>query len=148
MSIATSKKEITTLPATRRVTDVILLLILACALVSFLPPALAADSKAADQVSSIDDLVTEIKRDSKSISDLEKRLTAAKGIVKTALDSRLIRSRMNLLEHNLELIKQVAEKEKSGTENDDYHQQALATLEAQLKAIDTTTKPPATIEWE
>jgi small conductance mechanosensitive channel len=140
MSIATSKKEITTLPATRRVTDVILLLILACALVSFLPPALAADSKAADQVSSIDDLVTEIKRDSKSISDLEKRLTAAKGIVKTALDSRLIRSRMNLLEHNLELIKQVAEEEESGGKNDNYHQIALAALETQSKVIKSTIK--------
>jgi small conductance mechanosensitive channel len=45
---------------------------------------------------------------------------------------------MNLLEQNLELIKQVAEQEKSGEKNDAYHQKALATVEAQLKAIDTT----------
>jgi len=125
-------------PATRRLTDVNLLLILACALVSLLALVFADDSKAADQVNSIDSLVSEIKRESKSINDLEKRLTGAEGIVKAALDSRMIRSRMNLLEQNLELVKQIAEQEKSGEKNDDYHQQALATLEAQSKAINTT----------
>jgi len=115
----------------------ILLLILTCASVSLLTPAFAEDSKADDQISSIDTLLTEIQRETKSISSLEKRLTSAEGIVKIALDSRMIRSRMNLLEQNLELIKKVAEAEKSGEKNDDYHQQALATLESQLKAIDT-----------
>jgi len=126
------------LPARRRLSEVNLLLILACALVSFLTLVFIDDSNAADQVNSIDSLVIEIKRESKSINDLEKRLAGAEGIVKSALDSRMIRSRMNLLEQNLELVKQVAEKEKSAEKNDAYHQQALATLEAQSKAIKTT----------
>ena len=122
------------LPATRRIIDIFLLPILLCALVSLLTPVYADDSKA----TSIDILLTEIQRETKSISDLEKRLASAEGITRIALDSRLIRSRMNLLEQNLELIKQVAEQEKSGEKNDAYHQKALATVEAQLKAIDTT----------
>ena len=126
------------LPVTRRLTEVNRLLILACALVSLLTLGFADDSRAADQVNSIDNLLTEIKRESKIITDLENRLTGAQGIVKSALDSRMIRSRMNLLEQNLELIKQVAEREKSAEKNDDYHQKALATLEAQSKAIKTT----------
>ncbi len=101
MTIATSKRDISMLPATRRLTEVNLLLILACALVSLLTLVFADDSKAADQVNSIDRLVIEIKRESKRINDLEKRLTGAEGIVKAALDSRMIRSRMNLLEQNL-----------------------------------------------
>ena len=122
------------LSVTHRLTDVILLLILVCALVSPLTPVFADDSKA----TGIDNIQTEIKRESKSINNLEKRLTDAEGIVKTALDSRLIRSRMNLLEQNLELIKQVAEKEKSGDKNDAYHQKALDTLQTQSDAIKTT----------
>ena len=138
MTIATSIRDISMLPARRRLSEVNLLLILACALVSFLTLVFIDDSNAADQVNSIDSLVIEIKRESKSINDLEKRLAGAEGIVKSALDSRMIRSRMNLLEQNLELVKQVAEKEKSAEKNDAYHQQALATLEAQSKAIKTT----------
>jgi len=140
MNITNPKKEMIRLPATRRMINLVTMLIFACALVSLLTPVYAADSKKADPATNIDSVINEIKRESTSISNLEKRLTGAEGLVKIALDSRMIRARMNLLEQNLELIKQVAEKEKSGTENDDYHQQALVTLEAQLKAIDTTTK--------
>jgi small conductance mechanosensitive channel len=140
MNITNPKREMIRLPATRRMINLVTMLIFACALVSLLTPVYAADSKKADPATSIDSVINEIKRESTSISNLEKRLTGAEGLVKIALGSRMIRARMNLLEQNLELIKQVAEKEKSGTENDDYHQQALATLEAQLKAIDTTTK--------
>ncbi|MDC1288042.1 mechanosensitive ion channel family protein [Gammaproteobacteria bacterium] len=137
MPIANSNITITLLPASPRIFGAILLLIITCASVSLLTPAFAEGSKAGDQISSIDTLLTEIQRETKSVSDLEKRLTGAEGIVKIALDSRMIRSRMNLLEQNLELIKKVAEAEKSGEKNDDYHQKALATLEAQLQAIDT-----------
>ena len=138
MDITNFESEIIRLPATRRVINLITMLIFACALVSLLTPVYAADSKTADPATSIDSLINEIKRESKSISNLEKRLSSAEGFVKIALDSRMIRSRMNLLEHNLELIKQVAEKEKSGEKNNAYHLQALATLEAQSKAINTS----------
>jgi hypothetical protein len=101
MIIAKSKRTITILPATRRMIDIWLLPILLCALVSLLMPAYAADSKESNQTGSIDTLLTDIQRTSKNISALKKRLSGAEGILKTAIDSRLIRSLMILLEQNL-----------------------------------------------
>ncbi|HUV23478.1 MAG TPA: mechanosensitive ion channel family protein, partial [Gammaproteobacteria bacterium] len=80
----------------------------------------------------------EIDRESRSISNLGKRLTDAEDIIKIALESRLIRSRMNLLEQNLAFLRQVAELEKSSAKNQKYHQQALTILESQLRAIETS----------
>ncbi|HUV22597.1 MAG TPA: hypothetical protein VMZ32_12450, partial [Gammaproteobacteria bacterium] len=91
------------LPAAKRLIDITLLL-LTCALLSPLTVAYADDSKTAEQSLNIDSILTEIDRESRSISNLGKRLTDAEDIIKIALESRLIRSRMNLLEQNLAFL--------------------------------------------
>ena len=125
------------LPATKRLINITLLL-LTGALLSPLTVAYAEDSKTAEQSLNIDSILTEIDRESRSISNLGKRLTDAEDIIKIALESRLIRSRMNLLEQNLAFLRQVAELEKSSAKNQKYHQQALTILESQLRAIETS----------
>ncbi|MCG6891904.1 MAG: mechanosensitive ion channel family protein [Gammaproteobacteria bacterium] len=125
------------LPATKRLINVTLLL-LTGALLSPLTVAYAEDSKTAEQSLNIDSILAEIDRESRSISNLGKRLTDAEDIIKIALESRLIRSRMNLLEQNLAFLRQVAELEKSSAKNQKYHQQALTILESQLRAIETS----------
>jgi small conductance mechanosensitive channel len=127
------------LPATHRFIDITLMLLLAGTLLCPVTTAYADDSKKADQPNSIENTLAEIERESRNISNLEKRLTNAEGIIKGALESRLIRSRLNLLEQNLQFIKQVAEKEKSPANNEKYHQQALAILKSQMLAINTTS---------
>jgi len=138
MNISKSKREIKLLPAAYRFIDITLVLLLAGTLLIPITAAYADDAKKADQPSSTENTLAEIERESRSITNLEKRLTDAEEIIKVALESRLIRSRLNLLEQNLNFIRQVAQQEKSSAGNEKYHQQALTILESQLRAIETS----------
>ena len=66
------------------------------------------------------------------INDLDARVGKTKGIIQVALESRLSKARMALLERNLSFVEAVAEQETADTKNDKHHQQAIAILGVQL----------------
>jgi small conductance mechanosensitive channel len=138
MKISESKSAIKVPPTRHRLIDLTLMLLLAGTLLTPITTTYAGDSKKASPPTSIENTLAEIDRESRSIGSLEKRLTDAEEIIRVALESRLIRSRLNLLEHNLSFIRQVAEQEKSSAKNEKYHQQALTILESQLLAIENS----------
>ena len=128
------------LALTRRLINATMILMLAFALSSGFTAAHAEGSKKSEQTRTYDQFLTEIAREQQRAGELEKRLPEAKGILQAAIESRLARSRMTVLEVNLELLSYVAESEKAGTKNDAHHQQAIEVYDAQLKAIDTTKR--------
>ena len=126
------------LPITNRLIDITLMLLLSGMLLSPITAAYADDSKPTEQATEIERILAEIDRESRSISKLEKRLADAKDVTRAALESRQIRSRLNLLEQNLNFIRQVTEQEKASAGNKKNQQQALTILESQLRAFEPT----------
>jgi len=126
------------LPVRNRLIDITLMLLVSTMLLSPGTIAYADDSKPTEQVNDIERILAEIDRESRSISKLEKRLANAKDLARAALESRQIRSRLNLMEQNLIFIKQVTEQEEVSAITEKQQQQALTILESQLQAFEPT----------
>ena len=77
--------------------------------------------------------LADIENQKRVIEDLSSRLGEASGIMQVALDSRLSKARMSLLEQNLSFATAVVEQEDAGTMNDEHRQQAIGILDSQLK---------------
>ena len=100
------------LPMTNRLIDITLMLLLSGMLLSSITAAYADDSKPTEEANAIEGRLAEIERESRSISTLEKRLANSDDLTRAALESRQIRSHLNLMEQNLNFIRQVTEQEK------------------------------------
>ena len=77
--------------------------------------------------------LADIENQKRIIEDLDSRVDKASGILQRALESRLSKAKMNLLEQNLSFANAVVEQETAGTKNDKYRQQAIEILGSQLK---------------
>ena len=124
------------LPMTNRLIDITLMLLVFTMLLSPGTIAYADDSKPTEQANDIERILAAIDRESKSISTLEKRLRNADDLTRSALQSRRIRSGLNLMEQNLSFIKQVTKQKEASDINEKYQQQALTILESQLLAFE------------
>jgi small conductance mechanosensitive channel len=79
----------------------------------------------------LDQAKARIEKQNKTVASLQQRMNKADGILKTALDARLDKALMGLLEGNLVFVESVAEQKKSGVEVDKYHKQAIEILTSQ-----------------
>jgi small conductance mechanosensitive channel len=79
------------------------------------------------------DALTDIENQKSIIEDLGSRVGKASGILQLALQSRLSKAKMGLLEQNLSFAIIVVEQESAGARNDKLHQQAIGILGSQLK---------------
>jgi small conductance mechanosensitive channel len=76
--------------------------------------------------------IADIDSQKSIIKHLDSRVGKAKGILQVALESRLSKAKMSLLEQNLSFADAVMTQETGGTKNDKHHQQAIAILGSQL----------------
>jgi small conductance mechanosensitive channel len=83
-------------------------------------------------------LLKEIENQKLAIKKLDKRIAKSSGITQKALQSRLIKSWINLFELNLGFAKRVAEAEKSGTKIDEQRILAIEILGSQVSTAQTT----------
>ena len=88
----------------------------------------------------LDQLLGKIERKNKAIRDVEDRAIEAEGILKEALEARLDKAWLGLLEENLTFVESVIEQEKSGANVDMYRNQAIEILKSQNKIADTIAK--------
>jgi small conductance mechanosensitive channel len=123
---------------TRRLIDIATILILAYTLASVFTPAYAEASNQGEQTRTYAQFLEEIAFEQQRISELAKRLPREKGILQAAIDSRLTRARITLLDLNLAFLNYVVESEKAGNQNDTHRQQAIKIYEAQLQDLSTT----------
>jgi small conductance mechanosensitive channel len=77
--------------------------------------------------------LADIENQKRIIEDLGSRVGKASGIMQLALESRLSKAKMSLLEQNLSFADAVAGQENADTMNDKLHQQAIEILGSQLK---------------
>jgi small conductance mechanosensitive channel len=75
--------------------------------------------------------LTDIETQKRVIEDLASRVGKASGIMHVALESRLSKAKMSLLEQNLSFAAAVVKQENAGTKNDKRKQQAIEFLESQ-----------------
>ena len=81
----------------------------------------------------VNEVLADIENQKRIIEDLGSRVGKASGIMQLALESRLSKAKMSLLEQNLSFADTVVEQETAGTTNDKHHQQAIEILGSQLK---------------
>jgi small conductance mechanosensitive channel len=96
----------------------------------FLSSAFAENGKG---VEALDQSQARIEKQDRTVASLQQRIKEADGVLKTALDARLDKALMGLLEENLTFAQSVAEHEKGGTEKTKYHKQAIEILTSQEK---------------
>jgi small conductance mechanosensitive channel len=72
------------------------------------------------------------------IKNLHTKIGKASGIIQKALESRLIKAQMNLLEQHLSFAQDVARQEDAGIKIDRYRKQAIEILSSQVIAAETT----------
>jgi small conductance mechanosensitive channel len=72
------------------------------------------------------------------IKSLHTKVGKASGIIQKALESRLIKAQMNLLEQNLSFARDVARQEDAGIKIDRYRKRAIEILSSQVNAAETT----------
>jgi len=77
--------------------------------------------------------LADIENQKRVIGDLGSRVGKASGILQVALDSRLSKAQMRLLEQNLSFAAAVVEQEEAGAKNDQHRQQAIEILGSQMK---------------
>jgi small conductance mechanosensitive channel len=80
----------------------------------------------------LDNALAGIASQQKVIEDIDARAGKASGIMQVALESRLAKAEMDLLEQNLSFAKAVAEQEKAGTKDEKRRQQAIEILGSQM----------------
>ena len=77
--------------------------------------------------------LADIEDEKRVIADLGSRVGKASGILQVALESRLSKAKMSLLEQNLSFANAVVEQESEESKNDKRRQQAIEILGSQLK---------------
>jgi len=82
-------------------------------------------------VEELDQLQAGIEKQNKTINDIKRHISETDGILKKALEARLTKAWLILLEENLSFAKSVAAKEESGTILDNYSRQAIEILGTQ-----------------
>jgi small conductance mechanosensitive channel len=90
----------------------------------------AANEDSPEQI--LDNALADIANQKKVIEDLGSRVGKASGIMQIALESRLSKARISLLEQNLSFANSVVVQEKAAAKNDKRHQQAIEILGSQL----------------
>jgi len=112
-----------------------------------LPTVYAADEKpvltSAPDKQSLESLKQElanIEQQRRAIKDLQARVAKSDGLTKKALEVRLDKAWLNLLEQGLGFAKHVADEEKAGVKVDKYRQQAIEILGSQTDVTNTAVK--------
>jgi len=101
-------------------------------------PAPAATSAKSDQnVEALDQALSNIAEQNKAIKELQARIPKSTGITQKALEVRLDKAWMKLLEINLNFAKSVAAEEKAGVKVDKYRKQAVQILGSQANVAST-----------
>jgi small conductance mechanosensitive channel len=77
--------------------------------------------------------LADIENQKRVIEDLGSRVGKASGFLQLALESRLSKAKMSLLEQNLSFADAVAGQENADAGNDEHHPQAIEILGSQLK---------------
>jgi small conductance mechanosensitive channel len=90
-----------------------------------------------EQALTYEQALNRIESQKKTIKDLRTKIGKASGILQKALESRLIKARMKLLEQRLSFAREVAEQENAGTKNDEHRKQAIETLGLLAKATNS-----------
>jgi len=98
----------------------------------------SAESTSNDQNMAYEELLDEIEKQKLAIKKLDKRIASTSGITQKALQSRLIKVWINLLELNLGFASSVAGAEKSGTKIDEHRKLAIEILGSQVSIAQTT----------
>jgi small conductance mechanosensitive channel len=94
----------------------------------------AKSSEDNDQILTYEEGLDGIENQKRAINNLRTKIGKASGILQKALESRLIKARMNLLEQRLSFAREVAEQESAGIKNDKHRKQAIETLGLLAKA--------------
>jgi len=134
------KKTPLTCSAKHRLSSNFMFLLLAWMLAGLVLPVQAQDADKVAQARTYEQFLDDIKHERQSIADLEARLPGKTAIVKAAIDSRLVRARINLLELHLEFLRQLAANTQAGTTTAEQQQQAIEVLGSQLKTLDATRR--------
>jgi small conductance mechanosensitive channel len=102
------------------------------------PPMPATTSANSNQNSELlDQALSRIAAQKKAINDLQARITKTSGITQKALEVRLDRTWVKLLEQNLGFANSVAAEEKAGVKMDKYRKQAIEILQSQANVANT-----------
>jgi len=102
------------------------------------PPASATTSTNSNQnVELLDQALGKIKAQKKAITELQTRITKTTGITQKALEFRLDKIWLNLLEQNLAFANSVITEEKAGTKVDKYRKRAIEMLASQVDIANT-----------
>ena len=112
----------------------IVLVLLLAATCSF-TPVVAEDASGAR---SHEEIVAEITRQRSYIRELDERLADAKGLAREAVDSRLVRARLELLHLNQDFVEQIAAEIDDARKTDALRKQAIEVIQAQLDDIEKT----------
>ena len=88
----------------------------------------------------LEQVQTRIERQNKAIKDIQRRINEADGILKKALDARLDKAWMALLEQNLFFTESVAAQEGSGVKVEKYRKQAIKILASQIEISNAVAK--------
>jgi len=113
------------------VSGLILALALGTSMTSLTTYASEKDSAEISPEQAFEKALTDIETQKRVIEDLSSRVGKASGMVQVALESRLSRAKMSLLEQNLSFTDSVVAQETAGTKNEKHHQQAIEILGSQ-----------------
>lgn len=103
------------------------------------PQATEASPAPGDQtVDALEKILSSIKQQRKNITDLQTRIGKSKGIIKKALEARLDKAWVILLEQGLTFATSVAAEEDNGVDVAKYREQAIEILGSQLDVAKTT----------
>jgi len=114
------------------VSSLILALTLAMAMTSLTSYASEETSAEISPEQAFEKALAAIETQQRVIEDLSSRVGKASGVMQVALESRLSKAKMSLLEQNLSFTDAVVVQETAGTKNDKHHQQAIEIMGSQL----------------
>ena len=113
------------------VSGLILALTLGLAMTSLTSYASEKTSADISPEQAFDKALADIETQKRVIEDLASRVGKASGVMQVALESRLSKAKMSLLEQNLSFTDAVVKQEKAGTKSDKHQQQAIEFLGSQ-----------------
>ena len=113
------------------VSGLILAIALSTSMTSLATYASEKDSADISPEQAFEKALADIETQKLVIEDLASRVGKASGVMQVALESRLSRAKMSLLEQNLSFTDSVVAQETAGTKNEKHHQQAIEILGSQ-----------------
>ncbi|MGD8595227.1 MAG: mechanosensitive ion channel family protein [Gammaproteobacteria bacterium] len=93
-----------------------------------------------NSVGALDQALSKIEEQKKTIKDLQARIAESDGIVKKAFEVRLDKAWLQLLEQGLDFSESVITQEKAGAKIDKYRKQAIEILGAQADIANKTAE--------